>query len=521
MRKLDLDTLESWLWESANILRGSIDSSDFKNYIFGIIFLKRFNDVYEERVAAIMEEDGVNRDEAIDDLSESQIVPDGAHWQTIIDKTENIGEALDKAFLTIEEHNTTLENVLTATQYGDKNKLSDDVLQQLLRHFNKYKLDNGSLYKEDLLGDAYEFMIKMFADDAGKKGGEFYTPKGVVKLLVDILDPKPKMTIYDPTAGSGGMLLESAKHIVLQENGTIVGNRPNCTLFGQEKNQGTWAIAKLNLYLHNLDPDNIRRGDTLSNPWHLKNDSEAIFDRVIANPPFSAKKWWAPVENNLEVKIDKDGKEKEAAPNYKKGVSDPFGRFQLGIPPRGYADLAFLQHMLSSLKDDGKMAVVLPHGVLFRGGEEGKIRENLITKHDWLEAVIGLPASLFYNTGIPASIIVLNKNKSEELKHKVIIIDASSEYKEGKNQNELEESHINKIVEAYNNRADIDKYMRVVEYSEIKENDYNLNIARYIDTSEPEVIVDIPDVRKTIQKLEDKEKEINEKLSGYLQELGL
>jgi type I restriction enzyme M protein len=242
---------------------------------------------------------------------------------------------------------------------------------------------------------------------------------------------------------------------------------------------------------------------------------------VIANPPFSAKKWWPPIEKNIETKIDKDGKEKEVAPNYKKAVSDPHGRFQLGIPPRGYADLAFLQHMLASLKDNGKMAVVLPHGVLFRGGEEGKIRQNLLTKHDWLEAVIGLPAGLFYNTGIPASVIVINKNKPENLAKKVVIIDASNDFKEGKNQNSLEPEHIEKIVTAYQNVVDVDKYMKVVDYSEIIENDYNLNIARYIDTSEPEIIVDIAEVRTTINNLEVQEAIIDQKLAGFLQELEL
>lgn len=519
--KLDLQTLESWLWDSANILRGSIDSSDFKNYIFGILFLKRFNDVFEERILDIMKEEEIDREEAMDDLSKSQLVPDTALWDSITSKTENIGEALDKAFLAIEENNTTLENVLTATPFGDKNKLSDEVLQQLLRHFNKYKLDNASLYKKDLLGDAYEYMIKMFADDAGKKGGEFYTPKGVVNLLVKLLNPEPKMSIYDPTSGSGGMLLESAHHISEQDGGKLPGDIPNCHLAGQEKNLGTWAIAKLNLYLHNIDSSHIKRGDTLVNPLHIQDGSLETFDRVIANPPFSAKKWWAPAEKSIEIKIDKNGKEKEVAPNYKKVVNDPFGRLQLGIPPRGYADLAFFQHMLSSLKDDGKMGIVLPHGVLFRGGEEGRIRQNLLTQHDWLEAVIGLPPALFYNTGIPAAILIVNKEKSENLKKKVIIIDASNEFKEGKNQNTLESEHIDKIVTAYQGAKDIDKYMRVVPYSEIAENDFNLNIARYIDTSEPEPIVDIAAVRKQIGVLKTKETDIDETLQNYLEELGL
>jgi len=394
-------------------------------------------------------------------------------------------------------------------------------LQRLLRHFNLHQLGNNALYKADLLGDAYEYLIKMFADDAGKKGGEFYTPKGVVKTIVKLIDPKPGQSVYDPTCGSGGMLLESCKHIAKQENGKLLNDIPNVSIFGQEKNLGTWAIAKLNVYLHNLNEPSILRGDTLTNPRHTTDTSLRTFDRVIANPPFSQKMWWQKAETNLEKKTDKNGKETEIAPVYKKVVKDDFGRFQFGIPPRGYGDLAFLQHMMAVLKDDGKLGIVLPHGVLFRGGEEGKIREKLLTGKDWIEGIIGLPAGLFYNTGIPASIIIINKNKPAHLKNKIIIIDSSSDYKEGKNQNSLEEEQINRIVNAYQNGKEIAKYKRIVDLSEIKENDYNLNIARYIDTSEAELIIDIPAVRDTIAVLESKEKEIDAKLAGFLQELGL
>ena len=518
VNKLTLDTLESWLWDSANILRGSIDSSDFKNYIFGLLFLKRSNDVFEEEVEAIMERDNISREDA-EEESYFQL-PSESKWETITKETENIGIALDKAFAAIERENTGLEGVMTATKFGDKEKLSDAILQRLLRHFNQHSLRNEDLVSKDLLGDAYEYLIKMFADDAGKKGGEFYTPRGVVQLIVQLIKPEPKQKIYDPTAGSGGMLIESARYIAKQENGKV-GNNINVSLFGQEKNLGTWAIGKLNMLLHNFSDTDIRKGDTLVDPKHLNEQNELmLFDRVIANPPFSMGKWWTLAEANLEKKLDKNGKEKEIAPNYTKVVSDPHGRLQYGIPPRGYADLAFLQHMIAVLKQDGKAGVVLPHGTLFRGGSEGKIRQGLLDA-DLVEGIIGLPSALFYNTGIPASIWIINKNKTEAQKNKVVIIDGSSDFKEGKNQNELLEEHIAKIVTAYDANIEVDKYMRIVDIAEIKENDYNLNISRYIDTSEPEAEVDLKQVLNNITSLEAKEDEIDTQLNVFLKELGL
>ena len=443
MPQLDLQTLESWLWDSANILRGSIDSSDFKNYIFGLLFLKRANDVFEEEVQTIMQRDGITRADA--ETETYFHIPNEARWDELKKVTENIGVALDKAFAAIERDNTQLEGVLTATKFGDKERLSDDVLQRLLRHFNQYSLKNADLYTPDILGDAYEYLIKQFADDSGKKGGEFYSPRGVVTTIVRLIKPQPKQRVYDPTCGSGGMLIESAKYVSALPGGKI-GNNVNVSLYGQEKNIGTWAIGKLNMLLHGHMDADLRKGDTLVNPQHKDDRGELmLFDRVIANPPFSQDAWWTPAEASQEVKLDKDGKEKKITPNYSKVVVDKLGRFQYGIPPRGYADLAFLQHMIAVLKDDGKAGVVLPHGTLFRSGTEGAIREKLL-RSDLIEGIIGLPPALFYNTGIPASIWIINKAKPAHLQNKVVIVDASGEYKEGKNQNELQEPHINKII---------------------------------------------------------------------------
>jgi type I restriction enzyme M protein len=535
--KLSLETLESWLWESANILRGSIDSSDFKNYIFGLLFLKRYNDVFDERVSTLMKDENLSYGDAQEEIEDKWgPFPISARWFDLISRTENIGEALDKAFATIEANNPELQHVLTATQYGDKRVLADATLQRLLRHFNQYKLGNDDLYKADMLGDAYEYLIKQFADDAGKKGGEFYTPKAVVQLVVELIDPQPGHSVYDPTCGSGGMLVESAHHVSGLPNGTLMG-KPNVLLYGQEKNLGTWAIAKLNLYLHNMHGA-IERGDTLVDPKHTEPMSDdprfnvvKTFDRVIANPPFSAKSWWTPLE--LSNENEQENGKKTKAPNYKQ-VSDPYGRLVYGIPPRSYADLAFTQHMLASLKAGGRMGVILPHGVLFRSGDEGKIREGLMfgtdaasgnQPGDLIEAIVGLPSALFYNTGIPACVLILNKQKPAALKDKVIIINASRDYLEGKAQNHLRAEDIVRIVNthkaAFEQQAEVDNYCRVVTLDEIRSNDGNLNIARYIDNGEAEATVDVAATLAQLAALAEEEAQVDARLNCYLMELGL
>ncbi len=515
--KLDLPTLESWLWDSANILRGSIDSSDFKNYIFGLLFLKRANDVFEEEVEGIVAREGGTAAEAEDAIHFT--VPAEARWGELKKVTENIGVALDKAFAAIERENTQLEGVMTATKFGDKDKLTDATLQRLLRHFNKHSLRNADLYTPDLLGDAYEYLIKQFADDAGKKGGEFYTPRGVVQLIVALIRPQPTNTVYDPTCGSGGMLIEAARYIAQQPGGTT-GQHVNVKLAGQEKNLGTWAIAKLNMLLHNFPSADLRKGDTLVSPQHVHAGELLLFDRVVANPPFSQDRWWTPAETGVEKKLGRDGKEKETAPNYASAVTDTWGRLHYGTPPRSYADLAFLQHMLAVLRQDGRMGVVLPHGTLFRGGAEGTIRQKLL-EADLVEGIVGLPSALFYNTGIPAAIWVLSKAKDKALRNRVLVLDGSQHYKEGKNQNELLPEHVAALLAAYDGRQEIDKLMRVVELTEIRANDFNLNISRYIDRSEAAEAIDLPAVHANLRALEAKEAEIDEKLERLLEEIGL
>ncbi|HFT4558883.1 TPA: N-6 DNA methylase [Klebsiella pneumoniae] len=540
--KISLDELKSWLWGSANIMRGTVDSSDFKNYIFGLIFLKRLSDVFDERVAAIMKDEKCSETLAMALIKEDnpeQFVPEQARWSNLVKKTENVGESIDEAFAEIERQNPSLEKVLTAIQFGDKDKLSNELLMRLLRHFNRHKLGNKNLYKADLLGDAYEYLIGMFADDAGKKGGEFYTPHGVVELIVKLIDPKPGHEIYDPTCGCGGMLVEAANYIrdTYPDDGVVMG-KPNCKLYGQEKNLGTWAIAKLNMFLHNLDGD-IRRGDTLVNPQHLDSNNGVMpFDRVIANPPFSSKEWWEPLELNKETKVDKNGKETEIAPKYATELKDPFGRFGLGVAPRTKADLAFVQHMITSTREDGRIGVVVPHGVLFREGEEGKIRQGLLVgkddfKGDLIEAVIGLPPALFFNTGISAAIVLINKAKPAALKDKVIFIDASSDYEDGKSMNYLRNKNIENIVSAYRKakheiidvgeqaekslgevikKVEIKKYLRIVEISEIIKNKYTLSIGRYIDQSNKEDEIDILKTQSHLDKIKEKITEIDCKI---------
>ncbi|EJL6463848.1 SAM-dependent DNA methyltransferase [Vibrio cholerae] len=545
VEKISLEELKTWLWGSANIMRGTVDSSDFKNYIFGLLFLKRLSDVFDERVEAVMEEEGCSAEEAMALIQEDnpeQFVPVYARWNKLIERTENIGEYIDEAFAEIEHQNPSLEKVLTAIQFGDKEKLSNELLTRLLRHFNQHKLGNKNLYKADLLGDAYEYLIGKFADDAGKKGGEFYTPHEVVELIVKLIDPQPGHEIYDLTCGCGGMLVESARHIKENyENGTIMG-KPNCKLYGQEKNLGTWAIAKLNMFLHNLDGD-IKRGDTLVNPLHKDGEGLQTFDRVIANPPFSIKEWWEPLELNGGKIVGDNGKERNV--KYSTDLKDPYGRFGLGVAPRTKADLAFVQHMIASTKDDGRIGVVVPHGVLFREGDEGKIRKGMLIgndefKGDLIEGVVGLPPALFFNTGIAAAVLIINKDKPAALKNKVIFVDASAEFGEGKAMNYLRESDIKRITTEYSkakqtlvdageqtedklsellDTVSVDKYLRVVDIAEIKQNDFNLNISRYIDTSEDEEIICVSESLRQLEKIDIQLEQLDIKLNSMLKSL--
>ncbi len=504
--------IEQVLWKACDTFRGKIDSSRYKDFILIMLFVKFLSDCSKEiylkyekqyngkqdRIARAMQRERFQLDPktTFDYLYDHRSDPD-------------IGQKINVALSGIEEANSAkLRGVFRAIDFNSELDFGEvrqknAILKNLLEDFHTLDLRPSQLGSADIIGDSYEYMIANFASDAGKKGGEFFTPSQVSTLIAQLVAPKENDRIYDPTCGSGGLLLKAAKQI---QSGKFA-------LYGQEVNSQTWSLCKMNMFLHNIDDATIWSGDTLSNPQNIENDQLMKFQVVIANPPFSLDKWDSGFMADAQI-IGKD-KPKKMDPEL-----DRWRRFEFGVPPTSKGDYAFVLHMINSLDaENGRMGIVLPHGVLFRGAAEGKIRQKLI-EYNLLDAVIGLPANLFYGTGIPACILIFKKNRTSR---DVLFIDASGDgyYEKGKNQNFLRDEDIDRIVQAYRARKNVDKFAYVASQDEIRDNEFNLNIPRYVNTFEEEPLVDIDQVKKNIEKIESELSDVQKKMKSFLDKLGL
>jgi type I restriction enzyme M protein len=483
-------------WKACDTFRGVVDAENYRNYILVMLFWKYMSDVWRDHRDAYLRE--YNGDEArvARRLARERFqLPDGCDFYSLyaLRNEPDIGERMNVALAGIEEANKSkLEGVFREVDFNSESKLGQTRdrnvrLKLLLEDFADARLDlrPSVIGEEDVIGNVYEYLLERFASDAGKKAGEFYTPGQVSKLLALLLAPKKGDTICDPSCGSGSLLIKVGRQ----------ADERDFALFGQEMNGTTHALCRMNMFLHGMDNFRIEWGDTLRNPRLVESDHLMRFDIVVANPPFSLDKW-----------------------GYDEAAADPFHRYHRGVPPKSKGDYAFITHMIETAREGtGKVGVVVPHGVLFRGAAEGKIRRKLI-EENLLEAVIGLPANLFFGTGIPAAILIFNKGKTHG---DVLFIDAAREFKDAKNQSILTDEHLQKIVQTYQAFQTVEKYAYRATPQEIADNDFNLNIPRYVDTFEEEAEIDLEGVKKEIARLEIELTGVRSKMEGYLKELGL
>lgn len=496
--QINQDDINAILWKACDTFRGTVDASEYKNYILVMLFVKYVSDVWQEHYDALKEKFGDDEEMILRRLQRERFVlPQGCSFQDLYDQRgeANIGEVINIALEQIEEANKQkLSGVFRNIDFNSEANLGQTKdrnarLKHLLEDFNDSRLDlrPSRIGNLDVIGNAYEYLIAKFAAGAGKKAGEFYTPAEVSELIAELVAPKSGERIADPACGSGSLLIKSGNQLLKN------GNK-DFALYGQEITGATWALAKMNMFLHGMDNARIEWGDTIRSPKLIEDDTTMKFEVVVANPPFSLDKW-----------------------GHDEASNDPYKRFHRGLPPKSKGDYAFITHMIeTTTKDSGRVGVVVPHGVLFRASSEGKIRKQLI-EENLLDAVIGLPSNLFYGTGIPAAVLIFKRNKVDT---NVLFIDASREYQDGKNQNRLRQSDIDKIVATYQARETVDKYAYLASFEEIEENDFNLNIPRYVDTFEEEEEIDIDKVQAEISQLENELEVVKQEMSGYLKELG-
>jgi len=496
--QINQDEINSILWKACDTFRGTVDASEYKNYILVMLFVKYISDVWQEHYETLTEKFGNDEDMILRRMQRERFVlPKGCNFQELYNQRNepNVGEIINIALEHIEETNKQkLSGVFRNIDFNSEANLGQTKdrntrLKHLLDDFNDSRLNlrPSRVGNLDVIGNAYEYLIARFAAGAGKKAGEFYTPAEVSELIAELVDPQAGERISDPACGSGSLLIKCGNQLLKR-------GIKDFALYGQEITGATWALAKMNMFLHSMDNARIEWGDTIRNPKLIEDDTTMKFEVVVANPPFSLDKWGYEVASN-----------------------DPYQRFHRGLPPQSKGDYAFISHMIeTTTQDSGRVGVVVPNGVLFRGAAEGRIRQQLI-EENLLDAVIGLPANLFFGTGIPAAVLLFKRNKAD---NKVLFIDASREYQSDKNQNRLRQTDIDKILATYQARASVDKYAYLADFNELKENDFNLNIPRYVDTFEEEQEIDINAVQAEIVTLEAELADVKLQMAAYMKELG-